>query len=149
MRKHWRIVLPVFGLILFSTVSYRSYERQCAPSRYFYWSLIQLDSDPLNKGSRGGTPCGEGKGNCVNWDLSIADRWDAPELQVKILVLSALPAFLVGAFAVDVLGRLGISQVSSFMFLMPVLVFAWYYLVCWLLDRWIRKRWEPHMPDPD
>jgi hypothetical protein len=85
----------------------------------------------------------------VNWDLSIADRWDAPELQVKILVLSALPAFLVGAFAVDVLGRLGISQVSSFMFLMPVLIFAWYYLVCWLLDRWIRKRWEPHMPDPD
>jgi hypothetical protein len=35
---------------------------------------------------------------------------------------------------------MGISQVSSFMFLMPVLIFAWYYLIGWLLDRWISKR---------
>lgn len=149
MRKHWRIVLPVLGLILFSTVSYRSYEKQRAPSRYFYWSLIRLDSDPLNKGSQGATPCDGAKVNRVNWDLSAADRWDHPELEERILVLSALPAFLVGAFAVYVLGRLGISQVSSFVFLMPVLIFAWYYLVCWLLERWSRKRWQSRVPTPD
>ncbi len=125
------------------------YEKQRAPSRYFYWSLIQLDSDPLSKRSQGATPCDEAKVNCVNWDLSVADRWDRPELQERILVLSALPAFLVGAFAVDVLGRLGISQVSSFMFLMPVLIFAWYYVVGWLLDGWIRGRGQPRVPTPD
>jgi hypothetical protein len=149
MGKHWRIVLPVLGLILFSTVSYRSYETQRAPSRYFYWSSMRLDSDPLNKGSQSVTPCDGAKVNCVEWDLSVADRWGHPELQVRILSLSAAPAFLVGAFAVDALGRLGISQVSSFMFLMPVLIFAWYYLVSWLLDRWIRKRWQPRVPTPD
>ena len=141
--------MPVLGLILFSTVSYRSYEKQRAPSRYFYWSLIRLDSDPLNKGSQGATPCDGAKVNRVNWDLSAADRWDHPELEERILVLSALPAFLVGAFAVYVLGRLGISQVSSFVFLMPVLIFAWYYLVCWLLERWSRKRWQSRVPTPD
>jgi hypothetical protein len=55
-------------------------------------------------------------------------------------MLSALPSFVVGEFAVRGLGRMGISQVSSFMFLMPVLIFAWYYLIGWLLDRWISKR---------
>jgi hypothetical protein len=58
-------------------------------------------------------------------------------------MLSALPAFVVGEFAVHGLGRMGISQVSSFMFLMPVLIFAWYYFIGWLLDRWISKR--PHL----
>lgn len=48
-------------------------------------------------------------------------------------MLSALPAFLVGGFVVGALGSLGISQVSNFMFLMPVLIFAWYYVVCRLL----------------
>jgi hypothetical protein len=30
---------------------------------------------------------------------------------------------------------MGINQVSSFMFLMPVLIGAWYYLIGWQLDR--------------
>jgi hypothetical protein len=94
------------------------------------------------------TPCDGAKVNCVEWDLSVADRWGPPP-EERILVTSALPAFLVGAFTVDALGRLGISQVSSFMFLMPVLIFAWYYLVRWLLDRWIRKRWQSRVPTPD
>jgi hypothetical protein len=33
----------------------------------------------------------------------------------------------------------GLSQVSSFMFLMPVLIYAWYHLIGWLLDRWSCK----------
>jgi hypothetical protein len=141
--------LPVFGLIVFGAVSYHSYATQRTSSKYFYWSLIRLDSDPANKRNQDAAPCEGGKENCVNWDLTIADRWVDPGLIEEILILSALPAFLVGGFAVGVLGRLGISQVSSFMFLMPVLIFAWYYLVCWVLDRWIRKRWHSSMPTPD
>jgi hypothetical protein len=55
-------------------------------------------------------------------------------------MLSAFPAFVVGGLAVEGLGRLGISEFSTFMFLMPVLIVAWYYLVGWLLDRWLGKR---------
>ncbi len=62
-----------------------------------------------------------------------------PGWLAKFLMLSALPAFVVGGLAVGGLGRLGFSQVSSFMFLMPVLIFAWYYVVGWLLDRWSHK----------
>jgi len=43
------------------------------------------------------------------------------------LMISAIPAFAVGAIAVGGLGRLGISQVSSFMVLMPLLISTWYY----------------------
>jgi hypothetical protein len=35
---------------------------------------------------------------------------------------------------------MGINQVSSFMLMMPVLIGAWYYLIGWLLDRWIYVR---------
>jgi hypothetical protein len=51
-------------------------------------------------------------------------------------MLSALAAFIVGAFAVGGLEKLSLSQVSSFVFLMPVLISVWYYFVGWLLDRW-------------
>jgi hypothetical protein len=114
-RRRWRIVSPVFGLILFSAVSYRSYETQRGPSKYFYWPLVRLDSDPANKDT--------------NWDLTCADRWVDPELLDKILLFSALPAFIVGGVAVSGLGRLRVNQVSSFMFLMPILIAAWYYFI--------------------
>jgi hypothetical protein len=55
-------------------------------------------------------------------------------------MLSAFPAFVVGGLAVGGLGRLGISEFSTFMLLMPVLIVAWYYFVGWLLDRWLGKR---------
>jgi hypothetical protein len=53
---------------------------------------------------------------------------------------SALPAFIIGGLAVSGLGKLGISQVPRFMLLMPALICAWYFLIGWLLDRWIRRR---------
>src|SRR6266478_1381750 len=142
MQRRWRMVLPIIGIILFSAVSYHSLranqEIQRAPSRYFWWSEIRLDSDPANKRNWGATPCESGKENCVSWDLR--NRWVDPGLLEQFLMLSALPAFVVGGFAVSGLGRMGISQVSSFMVLMPVLIFAWYYFVGWLLDRWTSKR---------
>jgi hypothetical protein len=55
-------------------------------------------------------------------------------------MLSALPAFIVGGLAVAGLAKMGISQVSSFFLLIPVLIVAWYYFIGWLLDRWIGKR---------
>lgn len=32
--------------------------------------------------------------------------------------------------------KLGLCQVSSLMFLMPMLIFTWCYFIGWLLDRW-------------
>ena len=137
MQKRWRMVLPTVGIILFSVVSYHSsrVDRE-TPSRYFWWSSIRLDSDPSNRRNWGAKPCQDGKENC--WELRT--KWVDPGLLEQFLILSALPAFAVGGFAVRSLGRMGINQVSSFMFLMPVLICAWYYLIGWLLDRWISKR---------
>jgi hypothetical protein len=74
-------------------------------------------------------------------------RWEGP---YKIVdpgyladssVLSGLPAFLASAVIVASLSRLGVSQVLSFfMISTPILLFAWYYLLGWLLDRWRAKR---------
>jgi hypothetical protein len=35
------------------------------------------------------------------------------------------------------------------MFLMPVLIFAWYYFIGWLLDRWTSKRLHRSTPTRD
>ena len=150
MRKRWRVVLPIIGMTLFSAASYHSLRRnqeiQRAPSRYFWWTAIRLDSDPASKRNWDAIPCRDGKENCVGWELR--DIWVYPSLTEQFLMLSALPAFVVGEFAVRGLGRMCISQVSSFMFLMPVLIYAWYYLIGWLLDRWIssRSRWRTPTP---
>ena len=39
----------------------------------------------------------------------------------------------------DVLARHSISEVPTFFVSMPLLVFAWFYLIGWLLDRWRHK----------
>jgi len=61
---------------------------------------------------------------------------------MESLMLLALPAFVLGAISVSVLGHLGVNEVWSFMLLMPLFVFAWFYFVGWLVDRWVRKRRE-------
>jgi high-affinity Fe2+/Pb2+ permease len=68
--------------------------------------------------------------------------WVEPGWFAKSLMLSAFPAFVLGAVVVHGLGRLGISEVSSFMVLMPLLISAWFYFVGWLVDRWRFKRSE-------
>lgn len=54
MRMRWRMILPLFGLILFTLVSYHSFfVRPIKGSgRYQWWSGIRLDSDPLEKRPR-------------------------------------------------------------------------------------------------
>jgi hypothetical protein len=138
----WRIVLPVIGLLLFAGGSYESLrinrEAQKTPSRYFWWSSIRLDADPLDQRSQVATPCKDAKGDCVGWDPVF--RWVDPGLLAKSLMLSALPAFVIGILVVRGLGRMGVSEVSSFMASMPVLIVAWYYTVGLLIDRWTYKR---------
>ena len=63
-----------------------------------------------------------------------------PGLLAKCLILSAVPGFLLGAGIVHSLSRLGVSEVTSFMISMPLLILVWFYFVGWLFDRWNRKR---------
>ena len=144
MRQRLRILLPVLGLVLFTAESYHSFREQSdierAPTRYFWWSAIRLDTDPMRKRQQSSTPCLESKENCTAWELR--DRWVDPGWLQIFLMFSAFPAFIIGGFAVRALGKLGISQLSSFMLLMPILILTWYYFVGWLLDRWHQKRMD-------
>jgi hypothetical protein len=55
-------------------------------------------------------------------------------------MVSALPAFLVGVAIVRGLGHLGVNEVWSFFTSMPLLIFAWYYFIGWLIDRLKSRR---------
>ena len=74
--------------------------------------------------------------------------WVDPSLLAQFLMLAALPAFVIGTAGVRGLASLGVSEVETFMILMPLLIFAWFYLVGWLVDRWVRKRWQPRAQTP-
>ena len=142
MRMHWRPSLCLWGLVLFGLLTYGSIQGNREMShgrqfRYFWWGSVRLDSDPLNK-HRSLAPCkAEPEGNCV-WVPGYIVV-DAGWLE-KALVISALPAFLVGVAFVRGLARLGISELTSFMGAMPGLVLVWSYGVGWLLDRWGHRR---------
>jgi hypothetical protein len=143
------MILPAFGLVVFCAVSYQSFgvhqDERRASGKYLWWSTIRLDSDPTNERLPATIPCDDGTKGCANWDL-VPDKWVDPGLLEIAYVLSALPAFVSGMIVVVALGRMGISQVFSFLCLMPMLIFAWYYFLGWLLDRYIRRR--PNSP-PD
>ena len=109
------------------------------------WSTIRLDSDPAHRRNWDAKPCGDRNGNC--WYLQ--DMWIDPGPLHKALMLSAFPAFVLGGLVVGLFGRFGISQVSTFMVFMPVLIFAWYYFIGSLLDRWIRRRPKTTLQVPD
>src|SRR5260370_24968458 len=129
----WRLALSILGLILFGAGSCDSFRFQPTHSRYFWWSSIRLDSDPLNKHPQTPTPCKPETEDCAYFDPQ--NMWVDPGWLAKLLVLSGFPAFLAGAAVVGGLGRLGINQITSFMVSMPLLIFGWYYLLGWLIDR--------------
>jgi hypothetical protein len=54
----------------------------------------------------------------------------------------ALPAFALGAICIGGLGHLGVSEVWSFMLLIPIFMFTWFYFIGWVVDRWMRKHSE-------
>lgn len=108
--------------------------------RYFQWSFIRLDSDPLNRHSRSvmAVPCKDPSENCMATDP--LEVWVEPGWLARLLMISALPVFLVGIGLVHGLARVGVSEITSFMISMPLLILAWFYFVGWLLDQWRQKR---------
>jgi len=67
--------------------------------------------------------------------------WIDPGLLVKLLMLSALPAFILGGLAMGGLARFGVSEVFTFLSLVPALMFAWYYFLGRFVDR-LRHRYK-------
>jgi hypothetical protein len=136
------MVLPVVGLMVFMGISYHSHrigrEGNAAIGRFYLWSTIRLDSDPLNRHSE--LPCEPSKGPCISWDLNDLDSWQHPGIVERIFEFSALPVFIVGLFITYGLGRLGINEIISYMVLMPLLIFAWFYSVGSVIDGWRFRR---------
>jgi hypothetical protein len=142
MQTRWSMILPIIGLILFAAVSYRSMplneHEQEVPRKYYWWSSLRLDSDPLNHNPDLAAPCANEKQNCSNGEfpnMKIGPLW-----LDRFLIISALPAFLVGAVIVVVLSKLGLDEVRTFMVSMPILLFAWYYFAGWLIEWWSARR---------
>jgi hypothetical protein len=137
MKARWRIALPLFGLVLFAVVTCQSIagERLLVHNegRYFWWSGMCLNSDPLNK--RWKEPalceCSHIAKDCVE-PISV-DTY--PSWVTRCLMILALPAFLVSAGTVQGMAHLGISEVVTFMTSMPLLICAWFYSVGWFFDR--------------
>jgi hypothetical protein len=142
MQLRWSVILPMVGLILFAAVSYRSmpvnHHEQEAPRKYYWWSSLRLDSDPLNENPQLAAPCAIEKQNCSKGEfpnIKIVPSW-----LDRLLIISALPAFLAGAAIVVVLSKAGLDEVLTFMVCMPILLFVWYYFVGWLIERWGYRR---------
>ena len=143
VRIRWRLILPILGLLLFSSGSYESFANgSFGQHRYFWWASIRLDSDTLNKKypptQRSCRNNPDGSTDCAVIEpitLCVYPGWLA-----RFLFLTAMPAFLLGIGIVGGLGRIGVSQVWSFMISTPLLILAWFYFVGWLLDRRRLKR---------
>jgi hypothetical protein len=140
----WRFALPALGLILFSTISYRSYRGYIAANyghsvRFIYWSRLVLDSHPPKKHSE--PVCDRAGDPCVGWDIATIDTFGRrPVLWERAFVLSGLPAFAIGILITYGLGSVGVNEVLTFMISTPPLVAAWFYFLGWLVDRHIFKR---------
>lgn len=146
MGKRWRVILLLWGLSLFTTLTFLSVRvdhqnHRNHPSRYFWWGTARLDSDPMNRRptqTAAVRPCPDNADDCFEWDPETI--WVEPGLMERCLVFSALPAFVVGRAVVRCLGHLGVSEVATFMVTMPLCIGLWFYLVGWLLDRRRYKR---------
>ena len=142
----------LWGVTLFTALTYHAvrvnHEKRDHSGRYFWWGAARLDSVPMDRHPlKRATvrPCPENAGDCVEWDPEYI--WVTPGLMQRALVLSALPAFIIGLAIVRGLGHLGVSEVATFMVVMPLCMGIWFYSVGWLLDRWRYKRPSPHCGD--
>lgn len=134
-------VSGLFTALTYHAVRVNHENHRDHPSRYFWWGVGRLDSDPLNRHPLKrftARPCPENTGDCVEWDPEYI--WVIPGLMQRALVFSALPAFIVGFVVVRGFGHLGVSEVATFMVAMPLCIALWFYSVGWLLDRWRYKR---------
>jgi len=150
MRRFWRLVLPIVGILLFSLVSWHSFKvsgeiHQHFPNKYFYWSAIRLDTDPANRRNWDVGKCRDNDENC--WELR--DTWVDPSFFDIFVLLTAFPVFVLGRLIVGFLGTMGINQLTSFMLLMPELLVIWFYFVGRMLDGWIQRRSKRSVSSPD
>jgi hypothetical protein len=146
MRKQWRLILPAVGLMLFGIVTYQSVERrqhEKASGQYFWWASIRLDTHSVNR-HLDAKPCMEAESDCVTWDVASLPR--STGLLGAMLIITAFPAFFIGVPVVRGLGRLGISEVGTFMIVMPVLIAGWCNVLAWLDNRWRIRRSSPTHP---
>jgi len=141
------VLLPTIALMLFAGESYLSMRmnREAGTTRYQWWSEIRLDTTPSGQRQPAFVPCKQDpKQNCAGWgpvEMAVDAGWLA-----KALVISAVPAFIAGAFIVRGLGHLGINEVWTFAVSMPLLIAGWFYLIGWVIDRW-RYRRAVTLPD--
>ena len=108
---------------------------------------MRLDSDPLNEDPQLAAPCANEKQNCANGEfpnVKITPSW-----LDRLLIVSALPAFLAAAAIVVVLSKLGLNEVLTFMVSIPILLFLWYYFVGWLIERWTKSQSQAKSARPD
>src|SRR5437660_4156058 len=124
MRMRWRITLPALGLSLFALIGYDSFRHHPTSSRYMRWSSMYLDSEPLS-GSQ--TPCKKANPDCGAFPPESIEV--STGVLPMSLVLTALPAFLLGGIVVSGLGRLGVSEVVSFHVAMPFLIACWFFFL--------------------
>ena len=75
-----------------------------------------------------------------NCDFEPMYIWVNPGWIERALILTALPAFLLAVTLVHGLAHLGISEITAFLFTMPLLTLVWFYTIGWLLDRWLHRR---------
>jgi len=142
MHLRWSVILPLAGLLLFTIVSYQSSrvndELHRSPNRYYRWSSLRLDTDPINRNPKPADRCKDEPDHCAGWDVST--RRPAPGRLDRILVVSAFPAFLAAFALVLAFGRQGTSEVLVFMVVMPTFLFGWYYFIGRMIERWFYKR---------
>jgi hypothetical protein len=154
MKNRWRLILPIVGLLLFGAVTQYAvrWNLRMHSRQYFWWSAIRLNTDPLNRHPKPkvAEPCQKTEEPCFSWNPEFI--WVEPGLLPSALLLSALPAFAIGDLMVRTLGKLGISELVTFMSSMPLLIAGWYFLVGSLVDWFIyriRNRSRPVSPLPD
>ena len=125
-------VLPLSGLLFFGLLTCGSYlsNKELHSAKYFWWSSFELDRDPLNRKSLRLVDCKPDDSTCSEWET--VSIWIDPGWPARVLIISALPAFVIGRIAVHALGKLGVSELTTFMISVPILMFGWYYLVSWL-----------------
>jgi hypothetical protein len=136
------LVLPLLGLLIFGIGSYGSYRfnQHTSIDKYYWWSSIRLDRDPLNRHPPVTPTCDPGDANCFQ-TISI---WVDPGGLAIILMTSAFPVFFVGKTLAHILGRLGVSEVTTFMISVPIVMFAWYYFLSWLGFRIVARLRRRH-----
>jgi hypothetical protein len=129
MRVRCKFLLPVVGLVLFMGVTYDAGSWHDACHRYYWWSYIPLDSEPLNQSD---SACKHGIENCQFFGPESIFRTGGS--LSRGLILSAAPAFFLGFVVVKAFASYGVGEIPTFMVSMPLLIVGWFYLVGTIID---------------